>query len=108
MTERETGNIIACASLTESKTGKSYEIGSFAVAREYRREGRGDACYRIWKSNASEKGCERLFLLTTRTAEWFTSRGFEFDGAAEDESSTLPKGKEVVKGRGSLLFFGNT
>ena len=103
VTERD-GNIIACASLTEYENGKSYEIGSFAVAREYRREGRGDALLSYLEEHASEKGCERLFLLTTRTAEWFTSRGFEFDGAAEDESSTLPKGKEVVKGRGSLLF----
>jgi len=102
VTERD-GNIIACASLTEYENGKSYEIGSFAVAREYRREGRGDALLSYLEEHASEKGCERLFLLTTRTAEWFTSRGFEFDGAAE-ESSSLPKGKEVVKGRGSLLF----
>ncbi len=103
VTERD-GKIIACASLTEYENGKCYEIGSFAVAREYRREGRGDALLSYLEEHAAEKGCERLFLLTTRTAEWFISRGFEFDGAAEDEKLTLPKGKEVVKGRGSLLF----
>jgi amino-acid N-acetyltransferase len=98
------GNIIACASFTGYENGKSCEIGSFAVASEYRNEGRGDALLSYLEEYAAENGCERLFLLTTRTAEWFISRGFIFDGVAEDRSELIPNGKKVVPGRGSLLF----
>ncbi|CAL6351571.1 unnamed protein product [Bathycoccus prasinos] len=103
VTERD-GNIIACASLTEYENGKSYEIGSFAVAREYRREGRGDALLSYLEEHASEKGCERLFLLTTRTAEWFTSRGFEFDGAAKTKVQPYRKVKRLSKDEARFCF----
>jgi len=42
-------------------------------------------------------------MLTTRTADWFVSRGFLHAGAAS-ESALLPNGNHVVQGRGSQLY----
>jgi len=44
-----------------------------------------------------------LFLLTTRTADWFTQRGFLHAGSAEG-NHLLPPGKEIVTGRNSQVY----
>ena len=44
-----------------------------------------------------------MFLLTTRTADWFVERGFVHAGAAID-SPLLPPGKQAQEGRNSQLY----
>lgn len=101
--ERE-GQIIACAALFPFFEEKCGEVAAIAVASDCRGQGQGDKLLGIIikllsivfestiKTNrsfltvkyadyiekkASALGLEMLFLLTTRTADWFVRRGFQ-------------------------------
>lgn len=116
------GKIIACAALRRyevqvseqsrknEKNGSSKEsveivaeVAAFAVKPAYRNEGRGDQLLTYLENVASESGITKLFLLTTRTADWFSERGFLHAGAAAG-NELLPPGKEVVMGRNSQVY----
>ena len=114
------GKVIACAALrryparaeTGAETGAETdaetdaevaEVAAFAVRPGYRNEGRGDQMLSYLESRARSAGIEKLFLLTTRTADWFTQRGFIHAGAAVD-SPLLPPGKKAQEGRNSQLY----
>ncbi|KAK3224510.1 hypothetical protein Dsin_011535 [Dipteronia sinensis] len=73
--ERE-GQIIACAALFPFLEDKCGEVAAIAVSPECRGQGQGDKLLDYIEKKASSIGLERLFLLTTRTADWFKSRGF--------------------------------
>ena len=79
------------------------EVAAFAVRPGYRNEGRGDQLLQYLESRARGAGIEKLFLLTTRTADWFVERGFIHAGAAID-SPLLPPGKQAQEGRNSQLY----
>ena len=79
------------------------EIAAFAVRPGYRNEGRGDQLLEYLEREARRENIEKLFLLTTRTADWFTARGFTHAGAAE-KSPLLPPGKKTLPGRNSQLY----
>ena len=104
VTERD-GKVIACCALKPcGSNGDAHEVAAFAVLPEYRRGGRGDALLEYAENYAVETlGASNLFLLTTRTADWFVQRGFENKGLAEGNDE-LPPGKTVQSGRGSILF----
>ncbi|KAK9284416.1 hypothetical protein L1049_023588 [Liquidambar formosana] len=72
--ERE-GQIIACAALLPFKK-KCGEVAAIAVSPECRGQGQGDKLLDYIEKKASSLGMEMLFLLTTRTADWFVRRGF--------------------------------
>lgn len=65
---------VALAPIPESDMG---ELACFAVHRDYRGGGRGDALLRHVEKQARARGLDRLLVLTTRTAHWFQERGFE-------------------------------
>lgn len=69
--------IIACAALYQYPENNSAELSCFAVAEEYRKEGRGDALLLRILDRAEEQNVENLFVLTTQTEHWFKERGFE-------------------------------
>ncbi|XP_050206864.1 probable amino-acid acetyltransferase NAGS2, chloroplastic isoform X2 [Mercurialis annua] len=73
--ERE-GQIIACAALFPFFEDKCGEVAAIAVSPECRGQGQGDKLLDFIEKKASNLGLEMLFLLTTRTADWFTRRGF--------------------------------
>ncbi|XP_024025459.1 probable amino-acid acetyltransferase NAGS2, chloroplastic isoform X1 [Morus notabilis] len=73
--ERE-GQIIACAALYPFVEEKCGEVAAIAVSPECRGEGQGDKLLDYIEKKASSLGLEKLFLLTTRTADWFVRRGF--------------------------------
>ncbi|WCJ31430.1 Amino-acid acetyltransferase [Euphorbia peplus] len=73
--ERE-GQIIACAALFPFFEEKCGEVATFAVSPECRGQGQGDKLLDFIEKKASSLGLEMLFLLTTRTADWFKRRGF--------------------------------
>ncbi|KAL2528342.1 putative amino-acid acetyltransferase NAGS1 [Forsythia ovata] len=73
--ERE-GQIIACAALFPFFEEKSGEVASIAVSPDCRGQGQGDKLLDYIEKKASSLGLQMLFLLTTRTADWFVRRGF--------------------------------
>ncbi|XP_062154537.1 probable amino-acid acetyltransferase NAGS2, chloroplastic isoform X2 [Alnus glutinosa] len=73
--ERE-GQIIACAALFPFFEEKCGEVAALAVSPDCRGQGQGDKLLDYIEKKASSLGLDRLFLLTTRTADWFVRRGF--------------------------------
>ncbi|XP_059456265.1 probable amino-acid acetyltransferase NAGS2, chloroplastic isoform X4 [Corylus avellana] len=73
--ERE-GQIIACAALFPFFEDKCGEVAALAVSPDCRGQGQGDKLLDYIEKKASSLGLNRLFLLTTRTADWFVRRGF--------------------------------
>lgn len=74
--ERE-GQIIACAALFPFFEDKCGEVAAIAVSPECRGQGQGDKLLDYIEKKASALGLDMLFLLTTRTADWFVRRGFQ-------------------------------
>ncbi|MBA0803238.1 hypothetical protein Gohar_013476, partial [Gossypium harknessii] len=68
--ERE-GQIIACAALFPFFKDKCGEVACIAVSPECRGQGQGDKLLDYIEKKASSLGLDMLFLLTTRTADWF-------------------------------------
>ncbi|XP_024369175.1 probable amino-acid acetyltransferase NAGS2, chloroplastic isoform X2 [Physcomitrium patens] len=95
------GSVIACAALLPYSKEKSGEIAAFAVAPECRGHGRGDTLLDYLERKAVKLGLEKLFLLTTRTADWFVQRGF-----AKCELDALPQERQarVNFSRGSKYY----
>ncbi|KAK7406441.1 hypothetical protein VNO78_08065 [Psophocarpus tetragonolobus] len=73
--ERE-GHIIACAALFPHFEEKCGEVACIAVSPDCRGQGQGDKLLDYMEKKASSFGLHMLFLLTTRTADWFVRRGF--------------------------------
>ncbi|XP_047155081.1 probable amino-acid acetyltransferase NAGS1, chloroplastic isoform X2 [Vigna umbellata] len=73
--ERE-GHIIACAALFPHFEEKCGEVACIAVSPDCRGQGQGDKMLDYMEKKASYLGLNMLFLLTTRTADWFVRRGF--------------------------------
>ncbi|TYI89106.1 hypothetical protein E1A91_D03G031000v1 [Gossypium mustelinum] len=73
--ERE-GQIIACAALFPFFKDKCGEVACIAVSPDCRGQGQGDKLLDYVEKKASSLGLDMLFLLTTRTADWFVRRGF--------------------------------
>ncbi|KAH6796809.1 N-acetyl-l-glutamate synthase 2 [Perilla frutescens var. hirtella] len=73
--ERE-GQIIACSALFPFFEDKCGEVAAIAVSPECRGQGHGDKLLDYIEKMASSLGLQTLFLLTTRTADWFVRRGF--------------------------------
>uniref|UniRef100_A0A0D9VVN1 amino-acid N-acetyltransferase n=1 Tax=Leersia perrieri TaxID=77586 RepID=A0A0D9VVN1_9ORYZ len=97
------GSIIACAALFPYLEDKSGEVAAIAVSEECRGQGQGDKllvaklsslsievsqllfimltmeiCHLDYiEKKALSLGLEKIFLLTTRTADWFVRRGFK-------------------------------
>ncbi|XP_075498602.1 putative amino-acid acetyltransferase NAGS1, chloroplastic isoform X1 [Primulina tabacum] len=73
--ERE-GHLIACAALFPFFEEKCGEVAAIAVSPECRGQGQGDKLLDYIEKKASSLGLQMLFLLTTRTEDWFVRRGF--------------------------------
>ncbi|KAI4330733.1 hypothetical protein MLD38_028991 [Melastoma candidum] len=73
--ERE-GHVIACAALFPFYEEKCGEVAAIAVSPECRGQGQGDKLLDYIEKIAYSLGLDMLFLLTTRTADWFVRRGF--------------------------------
>lgn len=74
------GVVIGCAALYPFPEENSAELACLAVNPEYRRSGHGEGLLSHIEARARRAGLQRLFVLTTRTAQWFLERGFKDEG----------------------------
>lgn len=70
------GIVIACAALNHYPQEKMAEMACVAVHPDYRDSSRGDVLLEAIKRRAYKLQVEKLFVLTTRTTQWFQERGF--------------------------------
>ncbi|RCV44180.1 hypothetical protein SETIT_9G353500v2 [Setaria italica] len=95
------GSIIACAALFPYLEDKSGEVAAIAVSEECRGQGQGDKLLDYVEKKALSLGLEKLFLLTTRTADWFVRRGFK---ECSIESLPAVRRKRIDLSRGSKYY----
>ncbi|KAK7330946.1 hypothetical protein VNO77_25152 [Canavalia gladiata] len=89
--ERE-GQLIACAALFPFFEEKCGEVAAIAVSPDCRGQGQGDKLLDYVEKKAASLGFDMLFLLTTRTADWFVRRGFSecsIDSIPEKKRKTI-------------------
>ena len=79
------------------------------VHEDFRTEHRGDALLDYVEQRARHLGLTTVVLLTTRTGDWFSARGFETKGAAHMAHAVLPKERiaAIDPKRESILFVKN-
>ncbi|XP_024988278.1 probable amino-acid acetyltransferase NAGS2, chloroplastic [Cynara cardunculus var. scolymus] len=95
------GQIIACAALFPFYEDKCGEVAAIAVSPDCRGQGQGDKLLDYIEKKASSIGLQRLFLLTTRTADWFVRRGFS---ECSIESIPEERRKRINLSRGSKYY----
>ena len=76
VTERD-GLIVACAAFYPYLKEHIAELACLAVHQDYRSEGRGHQLFDNIVKQAKQLGINKIFVLTTRTADWFRERGFK-------------------------------
>ncbi len=85
----ETDSVIhGCASLIEHNEGVG-EIAAVAVDQNYIKLGIGSTLINFLIERAEKKELEKIFLLTTRTSDWFETIGFK-----KGSLSDLPDNKQ--------------
>ena len=85
------GVVIGCAALYAFPEEKVGELAALAVHPDFRREGYGEALMSEVEARARRLKLTELFVLTTRTSQWFLERGFR-NAAIGD----LPKMKQAL------------
>jgi len=70
------GVVIGCAALYAFPEEKVGELAALAVHPDFRREGYGEALMVEIEARARKLKIGRLFVLTTRTSQWFLERGY--------------------------------
>jgi N-acetylglutamate synthase-like GNAT family acetyltransferase len=85
------GVLVGCAALYPFIDERAAEMACVAVVPEHRRAGLGEMLLKRIESRSRAIGVERLFVLTTRTSDWFRERGFR--QAPPDE---LPRQKREM------------
>lgn len=70
------GIVVGCAALYLYPEEAAGELACLVVAPEYREVGLGDRLRLYVEQHARALKLKRLFVLTTRTAHWFTERGY--------------------------------
>ncbi|MGB0679109.1 MAG: amino-acid N-acetyltransferase [Polyangiales bacterium] len=70
------GRVVACAALHLYEDAKLAEVAALAVHPDCRGSGRGEALLDHLEGLARRQQMHALFVLTTRTAQWFLERGF--------------------------------
>lgn len=83
--------IIGSVALYPFSEEASAELACLAINPLHRNFGRGDSLLRHVEYQARQRGIRRLFLLSTRTGQWFEERGFRETSVAE-----LPQRKQEL------------
>lgn len=69
------GMVLGCAALYPY--GEIAELACVAIHPDYRGGNRADRLLSTLETEAKNQGVKQLFVLTTRTAQWFEERGFK-------------------------------
>lgn len=85
------GVVLGCAALYPFSQDKAAELACLAVNPDYRRLGYGEQLMHYMEARARKAGLKRLFVLTTRTSQWFIERGFKEAGV-----DSLPREKREL------------
>jgi amino-acid N-acetyltransferase len=85
------GAVVGCAALYAFPNEKIGELAALAVDPDFRREGYGAALEQEIEARARKLKLTDLFVLTTRTAQWFLERGFRHATIAD-----LPQQKQAL------------
>jgi len=85
------GEIIGSVALYPFTEEGSAELACLAINPDHRNYGRGDSLLRHVEYQARQRGIRRLFLLSTRTGQWFEERGFQETGVDQ-----LPQRKQEL------------
>jgi amino-acid N-acetyltransferase len=72
--------IIGCAALYPFPEEKSGELACLVVHPDFRDAGFGEMLLNSMENSARSAKLKRLFVLTTRTSNWFVERGFALTG----------------------------
>jgi amino-acid N-acetyltransferase len=92
------GTTLACGML--KRYGDTHaEICCLAVNPAYRREGRGETLLAYLERRALLMGITQLFVLSTRTMQWFEERGF-----IASDPELLPPTRSYNATRGSKVY----
>jgi amino-acid N-acetyltransferase len=91
--------IIACVGLYPFPKDNACELSCFAVDSDYRKMGRGDRLLEAVTQRAKAQNFSKLFVLTTKTEQWFKERGFE-----PVSPSTLPGDKNYNTSRNAKVL----
>jgi len=75
--------IIGCAALYAFPEEKMGELAALAVHPDFRREGYGEALMHEIETRARKLKLATLFVLTTRTSQWFLERGYRNASVAD-------------------------
>jgi amino-acid N-acetyltransferase len=85
------GAVVGCAALYAFMEERTGELAALAVHPDFRREGYGAALVQEIEARARKLKLADIFVLTTRTAQWFLERGFRHATVAE-----LPQQKQAL------------
>lgn len=91
--------IIACVGLYPFPEDGAAELSCFAVDSAYRHTGRGDRLLEAVTERAKQQNFSKLFVLTTKTEQWFKERGFEASTVEK-----LPGGKNYNSSRNAKVL----
>ncbi len=69
--------IIGCAAFFPFIKEKIGELSCFAIHPDYQNQGRGETLFKSIQQHAKQLGLTSMFVLTTRTSQWFKERGFK-------------------------------
>jgi amino-acid N-acetyltransferase len=83
--------IIGCAGLYAFPDERVGELAALAVHPDFRREGYGEALMTEIEARARKLKLAELFVLTTRTSQWFLERGFRTAAIGD-----LPQQKQAL------------
>jgi len=91
-------SLLACGMLKQYNATHA-EVACLAVHPDFRRGGRGETLLAYLERRAVLMGLTHLFVLSTRTMQWFEERGFVLS-----DPSQLPITKHYNKARGSKVY----
>lgn len=95
------GRVLGCAALYPFDE-QTAELACVAIHPEYQGSRRADRLLKQLEREAKQQGLAQLFVLTTRTSQWFEERGFR-----PSPINSLPKEKQQFYNyqRNSKIFF---
>jgi len=94
--------ILGCAALYPFPKARAGELACLAVRPEYRGAGHGEKLMSAIEDQARTAGMKKLFVLTTRAAQWFIERGFTT--AAVEELPATKKALYNLQRRSKVLL----